>query len=230
MDDESKLRHPKASAFAACIAGYQEFYEPIVRAWFADHGLPSIEPRSVGGKDLLPSLASLQVATPGFALPAAAAEWALRELQRKSNDKRCRVQLDLLLQAEAGVITGECKSWGGYLSSVTWSFVEQTFVAGKDGLFLYLTEVRGQPVVESKLVLWKRSHEHDEIKARLSAIFHRPIRLHYIDEIMGSLGPKGRAEVNERLRLLDDATGLVKQMLEPAAPAVEIVPERMVAK
>jgi len=44
--------HPLTSAFAYWIAGYQNFYEPIVRAWFIDQVRLCLEGRSVMGKDV----------------------------------------------------------------------------------------------------------------------------------------------------------------------------------
>lgn len=208
--------HPNTPSFAAWIAGYQNFYEPIVRAWFADRGLPSVSPQSVCGKDLIPSLTRLETQAETACRPPAY-EWAVTELRRKSQGAKFRVQLDLLLQRADGLITGECKSWGGTGEAANWILVEHFFVKGPDSLFLFLSEIRGQPVVASYLVLWKRTADHDVIEARLSTIYGRPVQLFYLDEIFENMGPLARMAVTERLKMLDEACSIVRGRLTPSA-------------
>jgi hypothetical protein len=205
--------HPLTSAFAYWIVGYQNFYEPIIRAWLADQGQQCLEGRSVVDRDLLPSLQKIDAGAHGFLVPPQRLVWAREELARKAASKQGRVQLDLLVQRAGGLATGECKSWGGYLPTVTWKVVEDIFINKPDGLFLYVSEIRGQPVVESMLVLWKRSSEHDLIEQRMTAMFGRPVRLFYLDEILSSRTPAVVTAIEDRLRLLDDAVRRVRGML-----------------
>jgi hypothetical protein len=205
--------HPLAGPFAYWIAGYQNFYEPIVRAWFADQGQQCLEGRSVIGKDLLPSIQRIDLGTHGFTVQPERLAWARDELARKAANKQGRVQLDLLVQMPPGLATGECKSWGGYAPTATWKIVEEIFIDKPDGLFLYLSEIRGQPVVESVLVLWRRSGEHELIEQRLSALFGRPVRALYLDEILRSQTLCVLLAIEDRLRLLDDAVRRVRAML-----------------
>lgn len=211
MHQESQ--HPNARPFAYWLLGYQGFYEPIIHEWFLEQGYPSVNPRSVVGRALLPSLHHIQNAGSFSRVPENRRNWAVSELSRKSETRGGRVQLDLLLESNGGLITGECKSWGGFSGPVTWQVVETVFVSNNDGLFLYLTTIDGQPVVESRLVLWKRSGQHEEIEKRMTDLFERPVRLHYIDEILASVGPEATKVVNDRLLLLDEAVEIVRRML-----------------
>lgn len=204
--------HPNARAFAYWIFGYQNFYEPVVRAWFMDNGYETIDPRSVVGRDLAPSVASIESGDHSFSVSSKQLEHALSLLKQKAAGTRTRVQLDLLLRKDRVVYTGECKSWGGYLASVTWDAVRENIVDDDQGLFLYLNEVRGEPVAGTFLVLWKRSEEHDLIEAKMTQLFGRPIRLFYLDEIFSNPSGQTATMIDECLQLLDDAAGLVREM------------------
>ena len=171
-----------------------------------------MESRSVVGSALLPSLRRLQ-GKHNFKVPEHSLKWAEAELRRKASGKRTRVQLDLLARKNTGVVTGECKSWGGFSKKATWNIVNEVFVEGKDSLFLYLTEIRGEPVVESCLVLWSRSDEHRRIEERMTRIYDRPIRLFYLDELLSNPSGRTTEAVDDRLRLLDESVGIVKSML-----------------
>ncbi len=205
--------NPKTRAFAYWILGYQGFYEPVVRAWFEDHGLSSVAERSIKGHELIPSGERLATSGTFPCLPEPLRSWGIKELTRKCQTTGGRVQLDLLLRSPDGLISGECKSWGGFSGPVTWKDVDRYFVSGRDGLFLLLSVVRGEPVAESYLVLWSRSDEHTQIEVRLSEIFERPVRLFYIDEILASPGPLARIAIEDRLAFLDGSVALVKKLL-----------------
>jgi hypothetical protein len=210
--------HPLTNAFAYWIAGYQNFYEPIVRAWFIDHGQKCLDGRSVMGKDLLPSIARIDSGKHGFDVSSELLAIVRQELARKASIRGGRVQLDLLIETPTGLATGECKSWGGFYPVASWKAVQEIFIGKPDGLFLFLTEIRGQPVVESLLVLWKRSDEHDLIEQRLSAMYGRPVRLLYLDDMLCCQTPGVLAAVQDRLRLLDDAARRVRGMLTGPTP------------
>jgi len=209
MDPE----HPKARAFAYWILGYQDFYEPVVRAWFQDEGYEAVEPRTVVGEALEPSLRHLVDGEHEYDAPAACIERASKELGRKAAGTQTRVQLDILLRDERGLWTGECKSWGGYSNAVTWKEVESIFVRGDGGLFLFLSEIRGEPVAGNVLVLWRRSDEHELIEERMSEYYGRPVRLFYLDEIVKRPKRRTAEEIAVRLRLLDEAVEMAKRLL-----------------
>jgi hypothetical protein len=201
--------HANAQAFAAWIAGYQNFYEPIVRAWLTVEGLSPIENRTVRRAEFEPSLAALEAGIDPPRVSPERIEWAIQELRRKS--RRGWTQFDLLMQSDKGVVAGEFKSWKHSAGPVTWKLVKDFFVEGDWGLFFYISDIRGQPVVENRLVLWSRATDHDVIEDQLTEIYRRPVRLHYLDEMIGAAGPAMQMEIRDRLRLLDDAIGIVKQ-------------------
>jgi len=144
--------HPKAKPFAYWIAGYQEFCEPIVHAWLVDEGYEPVLPRSIVGAKLNPIIEQIEANRHQFQVPPERLDWAVTELRRKARHKQGRVQLDILTRGLEGLVTGEIKSWGGYYSGpVTWKIMLDVFVNGPGGLFLYLTQVHGQPVVGNLL-------------------------------------------------------------------------------
>lgn len=207
--------HPKAKPFAYWIAGYQEFCEPIVRAWLEDQGYAAVSPKTIVGSNLSPIIEHIEANRSQFRVPPDRLDWALTLLRRKAGQKQGRVQLDLLVRGRDGLLTGEIKSWGGYSGPVTWKTVEHVFVNGQEGLFLYLTQVHGQPVAGSLLVLWKRSDEHEAIESRMSNLFGRPVRLAYLDEIHACQSGKTAEAVKTALSLLEDAVANVRAMIDP---------------
>ena len=96
---------------------------------------------------------------------------------------------------------------------MTWNIVKKIFIEGKDSLFLYLTEIRGEPVIESVLVLWSRSDEHYQIEKRLTEAYCRQVRLYYLDEILADPTKRTAETVDDRVRLLDESVAIVKNML-----------------
>jgi hypothetical protein len=207
--------HPKAKSFAYWIAGYQEFCEPIVRAYLEDQGYEPVLPRTIVGVRLTTIIEQIEAKRQQFQVPPERLDWALNVLRRKAGQKQGRVQLDVLARGREGLITGEIKSWGGYSGPVTWKTVLDVFVNGSDGLFLYLTQINVEPVAGNLLVLWKRSDEHDEIEMRLSALFGRPVKIVYLDEIHAFRTGKTAESVRTALSLLDDAVDLVRTMISP---------------
>src|SRR4051794_32039392 len=52
--------HPKAKPLAYWIAGYQEFCEPIIRAWLEDQGYAAVLPKTVVGDKLTPIVEQIE--------------------------------------------------------------------------------------------------------------------------------------------------------------------------
>ena len=165
-----------ATQFAHWIKGYQNFYEPIVRAWFEENGYRNLRPMSVSGADLAHAADSLETDRPRWSLSAKARTDYASTLRRRSKLRGGRIQLDMLAEKQ-GLSAGEFKSWVGYMDRATRKLVKYEFVGDTLGLFMTLTQIMGQEVNEAILVLPQRSEEHETVESNLSEVYGLPVRL-----------------------------------------------------
>lgn len=183
-----------STAFAHWIKGYQNFYEPMVRAWFEENGYENPRPMSTTKADLLHAADMLESGETARGLSDWAREHHIAELRQKS-----RIQLDMIADKD-GVVIGEFKSWGGYLGIPTWKKVEYEFVGEHPGLFMTLR-------------MSGKSDEHELIEGRLSERYDIPVQLFSLEEMFETLGPEASSLRDRHFRALDEAVNQLKAMI-----------------
>lgn len=196
-------------AFRHWIQGYQNFYEPIVEAYFPVVGYTVLRrPAQVGKADIQRIIDSLFEGEKrlGPELDAGAIQSYLRT--------RSRLQPDLLLERNGQRYVGEMKSWGGFSTSgqFTLAQLESEFLRNPaNAAFLLVDRLENVPIVGKVLVVSARSSEHDQVLATLRRAYNTTVELLYLDEVFKT--PQLAGIIDCQCRYLDAAVAEVKQAL-----------------
>jgi hypothetical protein len=196
-------------AFRYWIQGYQNFYEPIVEAYFPHAGYTVLRrPAQVSKADIQCIIDALFDGRKrlGPELDAGAIQDYLRG--------RKRLQPDLLLEHDGRRYLGEMKSWGGYSASglFTYQQLESEFLRNPaNAAFLLVDSLDGVPVAGKVLVVSARSPEHDRVLATLRRAYNTDVELLYLDEILKT--PQLAGSIDRQCRYLDAAVAELKQAL-----------------
>ncbi|MGE5601605.1 MAG: hypothetical protein ACM30E_01060 [Nitrososphaerales archaeon] len=199
-------------AFRHWIQGYQNFYEPIVEAYFPVAGYTVLRrPAQVGKSDIQRIIDSLFEGTKrlGPELDSAAIQTSLRN--------RSRLQPDFLLQCGGRRYLAELKSWGGFTVAGQFDLklMSDYFLGPKpdsyDGAFLLVDQVDSIPIAGKVLVVSARSPVHDRVLATLRSAYNTNIELLYLDEIFKT--PQLAGIIDRQCRYLDAAVAELKQAI-----------------
>jgi hypothetical protein len=196
-------------AFRQWIQGYQNFYEPIVEAYFPLAGYTVLRrPAQVGKADIQRIIDALFDGQKrlGADLDAGTIQNCLR--------KRSRLQPDLLLERDGQRYLGEMKSWGGFNASgqFTLAQLESEFLRKPDNAaFLLVDRLDGVPVAGKVLVVSSRSPDHDRVLATLRRAYNTDVELLYLDDIFKT--PQLADVIHRQCHYLDAAVTELKQAL-----------------
>jgi hypothetical protein len=199
-------------AFRYWIQGYQNFYEPIVEAYFQHAGYTVLHhPAIVGEADIQRVVGAL---FDGHKQLGAGLDGRALQGYLKS---RKRLQPDFLLQREGQNYLAELKSWGGFTASGQFDLklMGNYFLGPKpnsyDGAYLLVDWLQNQPIAGKLLVVSSRSPEHDQVLAALRRAYGTQVDLLYLDEIFRT--PQLAGIIDRQFRYLDAAVAELKQAL-----------------
>ena len=201
-------------AFRYWIQGYQNFYEPIVEAYFRCAGYTVLtHPAKVGAADIQRIVDALFDGRKRLG-----PELDSRALQAYLK-RRSRLQPDFLLERAGRRYLAELKSWGGFTASGQFDHKLMTdyFLGPKpnsyDGAYLLVDWLEDVPIAGKLLVVSARSPQHDQVQASLKRAYDTPVELLYLDEIFRT--PQLAGAIEHQLRYLDAAVAELKQAFQP---------------
>lgn len=201
-------------AFRYWIQGYQNFYEPIVEAYFRCAGYTVLaHPAKVGAADIQRIVDALFDGHKrlGPELDGRALQAYLK--------RRSRLQPDFLLERGGRHYLAELKSWGGFTASGQFDHKLMTdyFLGPKpnsyDGAYLLVDWLEDVPIAGKLLVVSSCSPQHDQVQASLQSAYDTQVDLLYLDEIFRT--PQLAGAIERQLRYLDAAVAELKQAFQP---------------
>jgi len=201
-------------AFRYWIQGYQNFYEPIVEAYFRCAGYTVLmHPAKVGAADIQRIVDALFDGRKrlGPDLDSRALQAYLK--------RRSRLQPDFLLERGGRRYLAELKSWGGFTASGQFDHKLMTdyFLGPKpnsyNGAYLLVDWLEDAPIAGKLLVVSARSPQHDQVQASLQSAYNTGVDLLYLDEIFRT--PQLAGAIDRQLRYLDAAVAELKQAFQP---------------
>lgn len=187
-------------AFRYWIQGYPNFYEPIVEEYFRLVGYRILRrPALVGRADIQRIVNTL------FDGHKRLGPELHDKSIRRHLESRKRLQPDCLLERRGKRYLAELKSWGGYrsgqfdLDTARAEFIKKF----KNGLFLLVDWLDGEPIAGKLLVVSSRSLEHAQVQTLLNRAYVTDVELLYLDEIFRT--PQLAGTIDRQLRYLDAA-------------------------
>jgi hypothetical protein len=199
-------------AFRYWIQGYQNFYEPIVEAYFRHAGYTVLaHPAKVSAVDIQRIVDAL---FDGH--KRVGPELDGRALQAYLKVRK-RLQPDFLLERGGRRYLAELKSWGGFTASGQFDLKLMTdyFLGPKPalyaGAYLLVDRLADATIAGKLLVVSSRSPQHDQVLAGLRHAYNSEIGLLYLDEIFRT--PQLAGIIERQLRYLDAAVAELKQAL-----------------
>jgi len=210
-----ELRREDVRGFECWIRGYQNFYEPIVLAYFRDLRFQAHKPGStIERADLLVAAQRLEDGSRKCELKAAEKQRCIEHFR-----KRTRIQTDGILEMRAedgdvSVYSVECKSWGGFCSPA--GTLEYFRDAG--GWFMLVDSIRGKKITGSVLVIGGRrtdNPKHDDWVSQLSGKFQTEVQIHYLRDIFARPRQETKDAIADQLARLDLCVESIKKDLRP---------------
>lgn len=208
-------------AFRYWIQGYQNFYEPIVEAYFRCAGYAVLaHPAKVGAADIQRIVDALFDGHKrlGPELDGRALQAFLK--------RRKRLQPDFLLERGGRRYLAELKSWGGFTASGQFDLklMSDYFLGPKpnsyDGAYLLVDRLDDAPIAGKLLVVSSRSPQHDQVQASLQSAYNTQVELLYLDEIFRT--PQLAGVIDRQLRYLDAAVAELKQDFLASSPVLPV--------
>jgi len=205
MTEAPDFTEDRVRPFRFWIQGYQNFYEPLVAAYFEAHGYKAKRPAVVSKAELQALADALFDGRKKVGSPVDVKR-VIEHLRRRTG-----LQADMLVEDDSGAYLVECKSWGGF-AEFGEAAVRATFVGDpRNAAFLLLDRARGRDLAGKILVL--SSPRDEQIDHMLGEIFRTSVRTLHLNDVLRD--PAIRSSVESRLKYLDAAVAAVREALLP---------------